>query len=326
MIKYISKFLLIGLSGFVLFVLFNEPIHAVIGQECFNPGQCGITEPDPCRTGDCDFGEICDPNPISTPGGDRHYCIADTTGSCPTTASSCGDCAGTYGECGGDGGCPEGLQCVQEPSGGGYSCDLPLSGACGNCLGDGEDCSAPGSACCGVCSPTDVCVSCLDAGAPCTPGQGQCCGTCQNTGGPWYCSGGSGCLPEGSVCMNSSNQVLGTCCNSRPCTGGPDGQFYCGDPYAPPIPEPGAYAGPIIDAESFLNNAYRFFLPIAIGLIGIPTLIGGFYKIMTSQGDPSKLKDGQEMVFAAIVGLLFLLLSLSILRFVLNNFLGQGGP
>jgi hypothetical protein len=95
------------------------------------------------------------------------------------------------------------------------------------------------------------------------------------------------------------------------------------DPPDTAIGAPDAYDGPIVDIESFLSNAYRFFLPVAIGLIGVPTMLSGLYKIMTSQGDPSKLKEGKEMITASIVGILFLLFSLSILRFILANFFGQ---
>jgi hypothetical protein len=44
------------------------------------------------------------------------------------------------------------------------------------------------------------------------------------------------------------------------------------------------------------------------------------YKMVSSQGNPDKLKEAKEMITNAIIGLVFILLSVSILGLVSNVF------
>ena len=75
------------------------------------------------------------------------------------------------------------------------------------------------------------------------------------------------------------------------------------------------YAGLI---EALAN----IFLPTAIGAVGIPLILVNAYKLMTSQGDPQRVRDGREGLTAAIVGVLFLFFSMTILNILLNSFFG----
>lgn len=67
------------------------------------------------------------------------------------------------------------------------------------------------------------------------------------------------------------------------------------------------------------NELIGFFLKWGLGIGGgiafILLLLGGF-QIMTSRGDPNRLKAGQELLTSAIAGLLLLIFSLVILRII----------
>lgn len=70
----------------------------------------------------------------------------------------------------------------------------------------------------------------------------------------------------------------------------------------------------------FLEFLYKLLLPLAIGVLGIPLVIINGYKIMTSQGDPAKTKEGKEGLTAAVIGIIFLASSLVILNIILNSY------
>ncbi len=251
-------------------------------------GSCG----GPWSDVDCAAGYVC-VNPAETPPAPPQPGTCQPSAACTIT---CGD-SGTFNECDEEGGCSQGQQCGQDV-GGNWQCITPPLGSCGNVLPDGSPCTYD--------------YQC--AGGSCT--------VQQNGGG--IC-GGQGCIPYGNVCVSGGTPVPGGCCGGVNCTQYTDGNSYCGDPFAifdEPI-TPNEYDGSIVDYESFLQNMYRLMLPIAIGLLGIPTVAIASYTIMTSQGDPMKVKRGIEELTAAISGLLFLLLALSILRIILKNFLGQ---
>lgn len=97
----------------------------------------------------------------------------------------------------------------------------------------------------------------------------------------------------------------------NPCKGGPDGTPICptalGD-----IP-----ANPIKFAEKFLR--------IAIGIgggIAFILMVFGAIRVLTSSGDQQRLSGGRDMIVAAIAGILFIIFSVLILRFVGIQILG----
>ena len=64
-------------------------------------------------------------------------------------------------------------------------------------------------------------------------------------------------------------------------------------------------------------------LAIALGLAGgiaLVIMVFGSIKILTSSGDPQKVAAGRDMIVAAIAGLLFLIFSVLILRFIGQTF------
>ena len=77
-----------------------------------------------------------------------------------------------------------------------------------------------------------------------------------------------------------------------------------------------------ITFEGVMSSLTRVFLPVAVGAIGIPLILVNGYKLMTSQGDPQQTRDAKEGLTAAILGLLFLLFSMTLLRIILSSFFG----
>ena len=59
-------------------------------------------------------------------------------------------------------------------------------------------------------------------------------------------------------------------------------------------------------------------LPLAI-ILGMVLIIHNGYKIMTSQGDPTKLQEGKDGLTSAIIGLIFILMAVSILRVIIKT-------
>ena len=71
--------------------------------------------------------------------------------------------------------------------------------------------------------------------------------------------------------------------------------------------------------HQLVSNIVNIALPLA-GLAAVILLIVGGYKMITSQGNPDKLKDAKDMITNAIIGLVFILLSISILLLISNVF------
>ena len=85
--------------------------------------------------------------------------------------------------------------------------------------------------------------------------------------------------------------------------------------------EGGLFAG--LKGEGALGGLVSSILTIAVPLAGISAVvlltIAG-YKMITSQGNPDKLNEAKEMITNAIIGLIFILLSISILTLISNIF------
>jgi len=72
---------------------------------------------------------------------------------------------------------------------------------------------------------------------------------------------------------------------------------------------------PINDTSTFIN----WFFQNIIGVVGgIALLIIGFgaFQIITSGGNPDKVKGGRELIASAITGLVFVIFSLFLLSFI----------
>ncbi len=78
------------------------------------------------------------------------------------------------------------------------------------------------------------------------------------------------------------------------------------------------------DASNFTRWVLGFILSISGGIIVLIILVAG-YRLMTSQGDPEKVKNAKDQLTAAIIGLLFIIFSLAILELITRDILGLPG-
>ena len=142
--------------------------------------------------------------------------------------------------------------------------------------------------------------SCPDSGAP--PG-----GFPPAGGSPTPRCGPRSSCPQGQCCI-ASGSTLNNCC------------------------DPGSTAelvesgGAVIDcqcrpATSALTEFFRIINGILIPLViivGILIIVRAGYSIMTSQGNPQELQTGKENLTSAIIGLIFVLMAVSILRVIIK--------
>lgn len=252
---------------------------------------------------DCAPGYWCNYEPEHGPpweaGGNTGYC-RDSGGICPIP-----ECVDTVG-CAL---CPGIEGCFQNEFGS-YECMI-IEGNCG--------------------APFEP-DPCREAGETCGSGVGNCCadaGQCSREAGETDFTCGSSvdngtCLPNGAQCYDAAgDNVIGSCC-SGVCNGESGTDAFCDMSYQDKlISRVSSYDGAIVDLESLITNVYRIMMPAAIAFFGIPAIAMGGYKIMTSQGDPGKTKEGKEDLTAGVVGTAFLLGALNILAYILKNFLGQ---
>lgn len=77
---------------------------------------------------------------------------------------------------------------------------------------------------------------------------------------------------------------------------------------------------PIGDRAALVGFLLKWGIGIAGGIAFLLMLVAGF-QILSSRGDPNKLKAGQELLSSAIAGLLLLILSLVVLRIIGFNIL-----
>ena len=225
------------------------------------------------------------------------------------------------------------------------------------CHNDNPDCSGaftcvPSGSCSGTGQysndnfcPTegDVCCYTASQNCNCTSNGGKCSEVDPSTSLVIYtetliyscddnsCIGGAGDRASWS-CWVPRNENCGyighACCAGRICY---EGYAYEGNmqqcqcnsvDVAPPPPEM-VYTGPIIESlEEILGPVTKmlYYGGLAIGVFFI--ILSG-YKLMASQGDPQRTKEAQEQLTAAIVGIIFILLSVSIIRVIISQILNM---
>ena len=80
---------------------------------------------------------------------------------------------------------------------------------------------------------------------------------------------------------------------------------------------------PILDQTSFLSFVLKWAVGIGGGVAFLLIIYAGFM-IMTAAGNPERLKAGQELLTSAISGLILLIFSVFILKFIGVDILGLG--
>lgn len=78
---------------------------------------------------------------------------------------------------------------------------------------------------------------------------------------------------------------------------------------------------PINNTDEFISFILRWAIGVGSGIAFLLIILAGF-QIMTSSGNPDRLKAGQELMTSAIAGLILLIFSVFILRIIGVNILG----
>lgn len=151
---------------------------------------------------------------------------------------------------------------------------------------------------------------CPDGGFTCHPPLIE---ECTNYG---ICGGGQG---EGDCTYGYYCTHWGNCNLDDRCLDSvgvdPDVVFLPGTIYSEP------YGTTIQNIDRLLGGITGFLYPVAIGF-GFLGIITAGYKYMTSEGDPPKVKEAQEELTAAIIGIVFILLSVFILDIIITGVIG----
>lgn len=71
--------------------------------------------------------------------------------------------------------------------------------------------------------------------------------------------------------------------------------------------------------EGVIGTITNIALPLA-GVAAVVLLIVAGYKMITSQGNPDKIKDAKDIITNAVIGLVFILLSVAILFLISSVF------
>lgn len=189
---------------------------------------------------------------------------------------------------------------------------LETSFTAGSCYCQGEDCGKrEGYPCCLPADPTLPPYCDPAEKLVCKVGPNTCC---EDANGDLACD--FACGGFGELCCQRSNPGLGEdefYCESEDleCVNG-----YCGGRPREPIEM--VYKGPIIDSLDKIINPILKILYYGGLFIGFFFIVLSGYNLMTSQGDPQKAKEAQEQLTSAILGILFILLSVNILRVIIQ--------
>jgi hypothetical protein len=84
----------------------------------------------------------------------------------------------------------------------------------------------------------------------------------------------------------------------------------------------GLEGGQVSDAPGLVDAIIGIAVPLAVICVVVLVIYAG-YILMSSQGNPDKLKEGKEILTNAIIGFLVILLSVAILLLISNS-LGLG--
>lgn len=240
----------------------------------------------------CDQNNPCCNFPSSTCQGG--YC-QPASAACGTNTLPC--CDPPNPQCG------PGLECI-----GNYCVQPPTCGDNGQSCCSGNTCNVPGLICL-----AGICVA--DPGGFCG-GQGEPCCTAQ---GQSPCGTGLECSPTSNTCQLPSGGGSGGTGGGG--TGGGGANITCNG---------GGGINTAIgclsftDTTSLLTDILTLGIGIGGGIAFILMLVAGF-QIMTSTGNPDRLRAGQELLTSAIAGLILLVFSVFILRVIGIDILGISG-
>jgi hypothetical protein len=67
--------------------------------------------------------------------------------------------------------------------------------------------------------------------------------------------------------------------------------------------------------EGLVRDLVRLLMGVS-GTVALLSILGGAFMLSISQGDTNKVKQGRELIMAAVGGLVFMIFSIIILQFV----------
>ncbi len=96
------------------------------------------------------------------------------------------------------------------------------------------------------------------------------------------------------------------------------------------IPCKGTEADPcdFNDLVTLANNIIEFLILLSLPVAAVGFAVAGF-KILTSQGDPGKIKEGKELLMKIGKGFIIILAAFLVVYTIMNTFVlpsGEGGP
>ncbi len=104
------------------------------------------------------------------------------------------------------------------------------------------------------------------------------------------------------------------CCSVNPITAGQSGAILCSTPTGEGI-DTAIGCIPISDTNAFVGFILKWAIGIGGGIAFLLIVVAGF-QIMTSSGNPERLKAGQELLTSAIAGLIMIIFSVFILQII----------
>lgn len=152
-------------------------------------------------------------------------------------------------------------------------------------------------------------------------------------GGYKGCQIDADCTEEGKICTTNSKGELGCSfiedgfasnpCDNRNIKGQLDAKnngnlwksnYNCVTAFGTISTEPSA----------FIKSVLILILSLSGGILVLFLIING-YRLMTSQGDPDKIKEARESIISAIAGLLMIIFSIALLQLITVDILGIPG-
>lgn len=328
----IKKLLIV--STFIFFSFIGQ-VSLAAPQDCFDfqEGKCGLS-------GGCPDGEICTNTGLGNTG---YECLSDNAcnNECRLTGPGlvCGaatdGCSNSYEACKENS--IGARKCVYHPDcDPRVQCDPAKVGQCADDSGcdPQEVCTFKlpfsyvcerNSAICPVCSPVNASSLSCGPASGCAPneycteepatGDVYCdvdlLGICDDCTGIGTCGPSNGC-PSGYECQDAGGTP--DCVkNEVKCTTTPgDPASECNTPSCEFINKFN------VQISEFMAKIYDALFPIMI-FLGVVLTVGAGYIFLFSQGSPEKIKLGSEKLTSAILGVIFIVLSMAIIRVIIKT-------
>ena len=132
----------------------------------------------------------------------------------------------------------------------------------------------------------------------------------------------NGAFLDGPNCTPCCSGICEFSDRNYRCVGhGPEGDPGDDPNYAKELQD-ARYRGPYFERLEDVIIPVAKLLYYAALVVGIGVIVYAGYILMTSEGNPDRVKEGKDWLTSAVLGILFILLSAAILRIIIRIFLG----